>query len=137
EKGYMTSSVRRVFIIGAGLSGLAATARLVEEGVNVSVYDAAGHAGGRCRSFYDRTLDRTIDNGNHLIMSGNRHALRYLDRIGSTNALTGPPFAQYPFVDIGTNERWVVRINDGFIPFWIFDKQWRVPGSKLMDYLKA
>lgn len=133
----MTSSARRVFIIGAGLSGLAATARLVEEGVNVSVYDAAGHAGGRCRSFYDRTLDRTIDNGNHLIMSGNRHALRYLDRIGSTNALTGPPFAQYPFVDIGTNERWVVRINDGFIPFWIFDKQWRVPGSKLMDYLKA
>ena len=133
----MTSSERRVFIIGAGLSGLAAATRLAEAGAKVSLFDSAGHAGGRCRSFYDKTLDRMIDNGNHLIMSGNHHALGYLDRIGSKDALTGPQFARYPFVDIKTGERWAVRMNDGFIPFWIFDRHWRVPGSHAWDYVKA
>ncbi|GAB4516669.1 hydroxysqualene dehydroxylase HpnE [Amphiplicatus metriothermophilus] len=133
----MTSSARRAFIIGAGLSGLAAAVRLAEAGVKTLLFDSAGHAGGRCRSFYDRTLDRVIDNGNHLVMSGNRHALDYLKRIGAENALIGPQFAQYPFFDLATGERWTVRINEGFIPFWIFDRKWRVPGTKVFDYLNA
>ncbi len=126
-----------VHIIGAGLSGLAAAAALAERGVKSTVYDAAGHAGGRCRSFYDKTLDRVIDNGNHLIMSGNRHALDYLKRVGANDPLIGPEDAAYPFVDIKTGERWTVRINDGPIPFWTFDKSARVPGTTLLDYVKA
>ena len=127
----------RVHIIGAGLSGLAAAARLVEEDVAVTVYDSAGQAGGRCRSFFDKHLERDIDNGNHLIMSGNKSALAYLDRIGSVDPLTGPPFATYPFVDVATGQRWTVRINEGPIPFWVFDKQWRVPDTGVVDYIKA
>ncbi|HNS87169.1 MAG TPA: FAD-dependent oxidoreductase, partial [Parvularculaceae bacterium] len=80
----------RIHIIGAGLSGLAAAVRLADAGAKVVVYESAGHAGGRCRSFYDRTLEREIDNGNHLIMSGNHSALDFLKRIGSDDALTGP-----------------------------------------------
>ena len=127
----------RVHIIGAGLSGLAAAATLTEQGVPVTVYEGAGQAGGRCRSFHDKHLEREIDNGNHLIMSGNRSALDYLDRIGSVDPLTGPEFAEYPFVDIRTKERWTVRINEGFIPFWVFDRKWRVPDTGPLDYLKA
>lgn len=133
----MTSSDFRVHVIGAGLSGLAAAARLVERGVKVTVYEAAGHAGGRCRSFYDKTLDRVIDNGNHLIMSGNHHALGFLDRIGSKDPLTGPEHASYPFVDIASDERWTVTMNDGLFPAWVFDRKRRVPGTHLGDYLKA
>lgn len=127
----------RVHIIGAGLSGLAAAVRLVERGAPVTIYDGAGQAGGRCRSFYDRHLERVIDNGNHLIMSGNKSALSFLDRIGSEDALAGPPFAAYPFVDVKSGARWTVRMNEGPIPFWVFDKKWRVPGTRVADYVAA
>lgn len=126
-----------VHIIGAGLSGLAAAVRLAQMGQAVSLYEGAGHAGGRCRSFHDRTLDRLIDNGNHLIMSGNKSALAYLDRIRAEDPLIGPDQARYPFVDIASGARWVVRMNEGFIPFWIFDAGWRVPGTGVMDYARA
>ena len=127
----------RIHIIGAGLSGLSAAVRLADQGAEVTVYESAGHAGGRCRSFFDRTLERDIDNGNHLIMSGNYAALDYLRRIGSDDALIGPADASYPFVDIATGRRWRVKINEGLFPSWIFDKGARVPETCVFDYLKA
>lgn len=127
----------QIHIIGAGLSGLAAGVRLTDAGVKVTVHDSAGHAGGRCRSFYDRTLEREIDNGNHMIMSGNHSALDFLKRIGSRDALTGPADASYPFVDVKSGQRWRVRINDGLFPSWVFDPKARVPDTKLFDYVKA
>ncbi len=127
----------RVHVIGAGLSGLSAALRLADAGAKVTVHESAGHAGGRCRSFYDRTLERDIDNGNHLIMSGNLAALDYLARIGSQDALTGPAEAVYPFVDVKTGERWRVRLNDGWFPAWLFDPGARVPDTTLFDYARA
>lgn len=127
----------RIHIIGAGLSGLAAAVKLAEHGYAVTVYESAGQAGGRCRSFYDKHLDREIDNGNHLIMSGNASALSYLKRIGAEDPLIGPPDASYPFVDIQTGRRWTVRLNEGWFPSWPFKPDERVPDTALTDYLKA
>ncbi|WP_341712159.1 molybdopterin-dependent oxidoreductase, partial [Erythrobacter sp.] len=64
-------------------AGLAAAVRLAEAGAQVTLYEAAGHAGGRCRSFHDRQLDRVIDNGNHLVLSGNHGIGRFLRLTGS------------------------------------------------------
>ena len=72
-----------VHIIGAGLAGLSAAVRLTSRGRNVIVHEATAFAGGRCRSYHDATLGMTIDNGNHLLLSGNRAALDYLRSIGA------------------------------------------------------
>ncbi len=126
-----------VHVVGAGLAGLAAAVWLVERGRPVVLYEAAQQAGGRCRSYFDRTLGRVIDNGNHLLVSGNRSALAYLEAIGSQDSLIGPPEAIFPFLDLESGERWLVRPNRGPVPFWIAMPARRIPGTRLGDYLGA
>jgi squalene-associated FAD-dependent desaturase len=124
-----------VHIIGAGLAGLAAALRLTSLGRTVVVHEATAFAGGRCRSYHDASLGMTIDNGNHLLLSGNRAALDYLRSIGAEHRLIGPPRAEFSFVDLLSGERWTLRFNDGPLPFWVFDSRRRVPGTRPLDYL--
>jgi len=126
---------RPVHVVGAGLAGLAAAVRLAARGVAVVVHEAAGAAGGRCRSYHDPMLDMVIDNGNHLLLSGNHAALSYLETIGSAGGLVGPPAAQFAFMDLASGERWTLRMNAGRLPWWIFDRTRRVPGTSARDYL--
>ncbi|MEL6507616.1 MAG: hydroxysqualene dehydroxylase HpnE [Pseudomonadota bacterium] len=131
----MADNTPTIFIVGAGLAGLAAALAASAQGKRVRLFEGAGHAGGRCRSFHDRYLDRRIDNGNHFIMTANRDALAYLTRVGARDQLTHPPYALYPFVDLATDERWTLRFTEGPIPFWVFDRKTRIPGTRVGDYL--
>lgn len=127
----------RVHIIGAGLAGLSAAIGLLKAGRDVALYESAGHAGGRCRSFHDSALGRRIDNGNHLLLSGNRAARAYLGDIGSGGSLTGPGKAEFPFVDLSTGERWTVALGAGFLFRALLTGNMPVPGSRRLDYLQA
>jgi protoporphyrinogen oxidase len=109
--------VASVHIVGAGLAGLAAATRLSVAGITVTVHEAANQAGGRCRSYHDPALDMMIDNGNHLVLSGNSSVLAYVEEIGAQDRLMGPQHAAFPFVDLATNERWSLRPNDGLVPW--------------------
>jgi squalene-associated FAD-dependent desaturase len=122
-------------IIGAGLSGLSAAVRLVNAGYRVEVHEAAPQAGGRCRSYFDAATNLTIDNGNHLLLSGNRHALAYAKSIGSEAGLVGPKIAQFPFVDVSTGQRWLLDLGDSKLPLWVLDARRRVPDTGIFDYL--
>lgn len=124
-----------VHVVGAGIAGLSAAVRLADDGVRVVLHEAAGFAGGRCRSYQDQALGLPIDNGNHLLLSGNRAALDYLDRIGSRAKLAGPPSATFDFADLKSGERWRLHPNDGRAPWWLFDPARRVPGAGLHEYL--
>ncbi len=124
-----------VHIIGAGLAGLSAAVQLTAQGKKAVVHEATAFAGGRCRSYHDAAVGMTIDNGNHLLLSGNRAALDYLRRIGAEHRLIGPAHAEFSFVDLATSERWTLRFNDGRLPLWIFDPAARVPGTRVTDYL--
>ncbi len=126
-----------VHIVGAGLAGLSTALRLIDQGYQVRLYDAAGHAGGRCRSYEDKTLGTLIDNGNHLIMSGNRSAVSYLERIGARDTMIEPPAAVFPFVDVPSGDRWTLRPNGGPVPYWVLDPKRRVPDTKAGDYLSG
>lgn len=113
-----------IHVIGAGLAGLAAAVRLSESNQPVIVHEAAAQGGGRCRSFFDKALDRRIDNGNHLLLSGNAEAMAYVRAIGALETMSQTSPARFDFLDLDNMQRWQVR--PGLRP---------LPGSSLRDYL--
>jgi len=127
---------RTIHVIGAGLSGLAAALRLSERGERVVVHEAMQQAGGRARSYYDASTDLVIDNGNHLLLSGNHAAMAYVRALGSESGLVGPVNADFAFMDITSGQRWTLQIGDGRLPLWTLDEKRRVPGSTVMDYVR-
>lgn len=126
-----------VHVIGAGLAGLAAAVALAGAGREVRIYEASAHAGGRCRSYFDAELDCRVDNGNHLLLAGNRRALHYIEQIGARGTLDGPEEAVFAFIDATTGRRWVLRPNRGRLPWWIAQPSRRVPRTRATDYLEA
>ncbi len=128
-------AVGTVHVVGAGIAGLACAVRLAQQGRRVRLYEAAGQAGGRCRSYYDSRLERTIDNGNHILLTANREALSYVEEIGAAESLVGPAHAAFPFVDLQTGERWTLRPGAGPVPWWLLDPRRRVPGTGLGAYV--
>ena len=131
----MRTAFGTVHVVGAGLAGLAAAVKLAAEGRGVRLYEAGRYAGGRCRSYLDAELGCRIDNGNHLLLAGNRRALGYLERIGALDTLEGPADAVFPFIDAKTARRWTLRPNRGVVPWWILSAKRRVPGTQATDYL--
>ena len=83
-----------VHIIGAGLAGLAAAVRLAPSRATVVVHEATAYPGGRCRSYLDRTIGMTIDNGNHLVLSGNHAVLDFV--VNPTLQIPSPMDAPHP-----------------------------------------
>jgi hydroxysqualene dehydroxylase len=123
-----------VHVIGAGLAGLAAALSLTKAGCSVVLHESGPAAGGRCRSYFDKELDLRIDNGNHLLLSGNRAAQAFIAEIGAAGRFDIHDRAVFPFLDIKTGERWAVQLNNGRIPWWVLDANRRVPGTRLADY---
>jgi len=124
-----------VYVIGAGLAGLSAAVEIARQGRKVELIESANQAGGRCRSYFDSTLGRTIDNGNHLILSGNHATFEYLRILGAQDALIGPNRAEFTFADLKSKKRWTITPNDGPLAWWVLSKNRRVPNTKASDYL--
>jgi hydroxysqualene dehydroxylase len=123
-------------VVGAGLSGLACALRVALAGQRIALYEAAGRAGGRCRSFHDESLGRLIDNGNHMLLGANDATRAYLADIGQANAIAEIAPAAFPFLDVGTGARWELRPSPGRLPMWVFDAARRVPGTRPGEYLR-
>lgn len=109
---------------------------LARRGVAVELSEAAAQAGGRCRSYFDRDLGLTLDNGNHLVLSGNRAVHAYVRLIGAADRLVGPDRAEFAWADLRTGERWTLRPDEGPIPWWVLQPSRRVPGTRAVDYLR-
>lgn len=125
---------KKAYIVGGGVAGLAAATALAARNVAVELFEAGPQAGGRCRSYFDPAMGAVIDNGNHLVLSGNRAVQTYLARIGAEDALVGPEHTMVDFVDLQQRRRWRLQLSDGIFPGWIFSKSRRVPDTKPADY---
>jgi cation diffusion facilitator CzcD-associated flavoprotein CzcO len=108
-----------VYVIGAGLAGLSAAVALANRGAKVRLIEGGVQAGGRCRSYFDPVLNQTIDNGNHLVLSGNHATHDYLRTIGSVDKLVGPESARFDFMDVRDGARWTIAPNEGPVPWWV------------------
>ncbi|WNJ98783.1 hydroxysqualene dehydroxylase HpnE [Thalassospiraceae bacterium LMO-JJ14] len=129
-------TTRKAFVLGGGVAGLAAATSLCEQGVAVTLIEAAPQAGGRCRSFFDKQLGCDIDNGNHLVLSGNVDAMRYLARTGAMETIDILP-ACLPFQDVGTGETWEVALGKGRIPWRLLCPHHGIPGVRLRDFWRS
>lgn len=125
----------RAIVVGAGLAGLSAAVALRRKGIQVSIFEAAAQAGGRCRSYHDPQLGMMIDNGNHLVLSGNQAVARFRKRVGASTPLAGPDEAAFAFHDLRDGQSWTIRINKGRLPWWVLFPSRRVPSTRLRDYL--
>ena len=126
---------RTVHIIGGGLAGLSAAVDLAGRGVATVVHEATDQAGGRCRSYDDAQSGMRIDNGTHILLSGNTAALGFLDRIGATKLVSGALQARFPFSDLGLDRYWTLDLGAGRLPLWMFDRRRRAPDTRARDYL--
>ena len=126
-----------VHIIGAGLAGLSSAVACARRGRRVALYESAPQAGGRCRSYYEPALERTLDNGNHLMLGANHALMDYLDVIGAKHRLASAPEVIFPYVELTSGKRWTLRPNVGRLPWWLLAPGRRVPGSRLADYFSA
>jgi hydroxysqualene dehydroxylase len=126
---------RTVHIIGGGLAGLAAAVGLAGRGIATVVHEATDQAGGRCRSYDDAASGMRIDNGTHILLSGNTAALGFLARIGASGLVTGAARARFPFIDLAAKQRWTLDLGVGRLPLWVFDPRRRAPRTRARDYL--
>lgn len=104
-------------VVGAGLAGLACAVAAARAGFRVAVHEAAPHAGGRCRSFHCGRLDRMIDNGSHLLLGANHHALAFAHAVGGDEALERLS-ARFPFLDLPSGRAWTIspeRLSAGIL----------------------
>jgi len=128
--------VSTLHVIGAGLAGLSTAIVAKQHWPNVRVYEAAPHAGGRCRSFYDKSLGCLIDNGNHLILGAYEETLDFARTIGSLDTFNIVRPAEIPFTEPASGHEWVLRPNRGPIPFSLLFKSRRVPETTLSDLIR-
>lgn len=68
-------------VIGGGLAGIAASARLAESGWRVTLLEARRSLGGRAFSFVDPESGRELDNGQHVFVGACRNLIEFLERI--------------------------------------------------------
>ena len=74
-------SRRRALVIGGGIAGIAAAARLAEAGWSVTLLEARNTLGGRAFSFRHPRTGRTLDNGQHVIVGACRNLIAFLKQI--------------------------------------------------------
>ncbi len=96
--------MKKVVIVGGGLSGLAAGVKLTGAGYGVQILEQGSQAGGRTYSFREKQSGNILDNGQHILLDCYKHTLQYVSTIGANKLIASDPELNLTFVhaDWGT-----------------------------------
>lgn len=81
---------KKIAIIGAGYGGLSAAWDLAAEDNEITVFDAAGHAGGLAEGFKEPHWDSTMEKFYHHWFASDRHMLGLIDELGLSDQVIFP-----------------------------------------------
>ena len=88
-----------VAVLGGGLAGLSAAARLAAGGARVLLAEARPGLGGRASSFADPSTGEPVDNGQHLLLGCYHETFEFLDRVGARGNVRVQASLEVPMVD--------------------------------------
>ncbi len=88
-----------VAVIGGGVAGLSAAARLGAAGARVLLAEARPGLGGRASSFADPSTGEPIDNGQHLLLGCYHETFEFLERVGAGGNVRVQATLEVPMVD--------------------------------------
>lgn len=93
---------RSVCIIGGGFAGLSAAVFLSQRNqFNVTLFESSPGLGGRAYSFFDKTINQYVDNGQHIFAGWYKHSFDFLKIIGSFDKLKFQKSLDVKFVEPG------------------------------------
>lgn len=118
--------MKKIIIIGGGLSGLAAGVLLSEAGYEVEIYEARNHLGGRAYSFFDNKTGIMLDNGQHIMMGCYQCTLKFLKLIGSYDKLDIQQNLFLKYRDIN-NQEFNLECNNYIAPLHIVSGLRKLP----------
>ncbi|PHS71438.1 MAG: FAD-dependent oxidoreductase [Methylophaga sp.] len=121
-----------IVIIGGGWSGLAAAITLCQQDHSVHLLESAKQLGGRARNV--EWQNKTIDNGQHLMIGAYHHMLAMMELIGID---INKSFQRYP-IDITINDTEYQPLHlsaKGWLP-WPFSLAWNLANSAGLSGLK-
>src|SRR4051794_12852322 len=80
----MNKQNTHVAVIGGGCAGLSAAVALVEQGIQVTIFEASSQLGGRARTVAveNNSLMHLLDNGQHILLGAYHETLALLKKVG-------------------------------------------------------
>jgi 15-cis-phytoene desaturase len=81
----------QVVVIGGGLAGLSCAVALADQGLRVTVLEAAPGLGGRASSWAESKTGDVVDIGPHIFQSEYHNMTAFLERMGTSRLITWQP----------------------------------------------
>jgi 15-cis-phytoene desaturase len=87
----MGMNQEQVVVVGGGLAGLSCAVALADQGLKVTVLEAAPGLGGRASSWQHAATGDMVDIGPHIFHSEYHNMLAFLERLGTSRLITWQP----------------------------------------------
>ncbi|MEN8191665.1 MAG: hydroxysqualene dehydroxylase HpnE [Bacteroidota bacterium] len=108
--------MKKILIIGGGLSGLSTALNLIDKDYSIEIIESSPKLGGRTYSFLNSETETIIDNGQHIMMGCYSHTLDFIEKINSQNSFIFQNSLSINYVT-GDNNIYRLHSPEKFYPF--------------------